>query len=776
VPSPAVPWLALFLLVVPALFSQTPAVIPFSPEAAEAFKRAQGFIQRQPLKIGALEGAPPQVTQGQKWELGFALEATFSNPFDPDEVRVDLQLVTPKGQALVVPGFFSTPCALTAEGRALPSGAPSWKVRFTPSEAGLYRYRLSAKDRSGTITGPAGNFECVAGRTDGLVRVSRKVPTAFEYASGKAFFPIGWNLLPTWSPPDRVAVGRLTELLANLDSLAAAGGNCVRLRADSYYLAIEGISVEKNGFLGPGWYHQPTCWETDEVYRRAESLGIQVMHCLMEGNTLTSGGFSPGLRRLHYELQENGGPCATPADFWSNAEMQRLVHQRVRYVVARWGYSPNLMCWEIFNEINTHDSAGKESETIIAYHKTLAHYLRTLDPSPRLISSSTHLRGAVKEQALWALPEMDFSQIHLYDYVDPPTEYPALAREFQAAFGKPIFFGEYGMSGANGKLADALGVHIHNALFSSALGAGAGVANWYVGELLRQGHTRWIARFSRWSADIPMTDPGLRDLEIKDLQPIPAEGPANYRTMLITPRASEPFRKMEKERFAVDPVTRQVRDADCLQKFLHCKAERKSRPTFLLDCGQEAEFVVEVNRSVGDESNALVLYLDGVEVKRQPFPAGKKFGANQTFTAQWQQWTVDYRDEVRLTVPAGKHEVMAEALGKDRLELSYRIERYSAAPDPVAILGRTTGKKAWLWIRNQVNTDLNERLGITPERLGGASASLVGLEDGNYRLDYEDPWSERALPAVTATCAQGRLSLQTPAFQRSLLCKVTSVY
>jgi len=760
--------LALFAAMLPG---PMPAKTAFTPEAARTFKIEQGFIQHKPLALGALESSAHSVTQGAKWECTFPLEGNFENPFDPREIQVDLEVQTPKGSMLRVPGFFYTPCALTPEGRTVPVGSPVWKVRVTPTETGTYRYRLAAKDRSGTVQGPMGRFECVAGKMDGLIRVSRRVPTAFEYASGKGYFPVGWNLIPSWNPPDRPAIGRLGELRYGLAQLAAAGGNFIRLRADSYYLAIEGSSAEKNGFLGPGWYHQPTSWETDEVYAEAERLGIRVMHCLMEGNMVA--GANPALRRFNYLLAENGGPCASSTEFWTNPEMLRQVHQRLRYVVARWGYSQANFCWEIFNEVSTRTENGHESEAILDYHRQLARTLRELDPSGRLISTSSHLRGAVADQVLWKLPELDFCQIHLYNYADPAAEYPQLACAFQAAFGKPIFFGEYGMSAENSKLADPLGIHIHNALFSTALGAGAGVANWFVGELLRQGHTNHFSVFSRWTADLPNNDPALRPLGVEETRSFPATERAVYRTVPIAPRALDPFKKMEKERFEVDPRTREVKDAEYLQKFLHGKTSRKSRPTFLLDCAAPATFVACVTRSVGDEGNALVLTLDGVETLRAPFPAGRHHGSNQSYVAQWDQWTVDYRGEVRLPLSPGKHEVRVEALAKDRLEVSYRVEGYSAAADPVACVGRGTTDRAWIWIRNQVNTDANERLGIRPEALGGASAVLTGLGAGTYRLDFEDPWEGRALPSATATTDGARLLVRTPAFTRSLLCKAT---
>jgi hypothetical protein len=111
------------------------------------------------------------------------------------------------------------------------------------------------------------------------------------------------------------------------------------------------------------------------------------------------------------------------------------------------------------------------------------------------------------------------------------------------------------------------------------------------------------------------------------------------------------------------------------------------------------------------------------------------------------------------------------------LEASFhnRILHYSPASDPVAIVGRGTKDRAWIWIRNQVNTDENERSGIKPAPIGRASATVEGFGDGRYTIDYRDPWSDRTFPAYEASCSRGRLELTTPGFTRSLLCTIRRI-
>jgi len=48
----------------------------------------------------------------------------------------------------------------------------------------------------------------------------------------------------------------------------------------------------------------------------------------------------------------NGGPCAKPNDFFTNAKARAIYQKRLRYFVARYGYSPHLLAWQFFNEID----------------------------------------------------------------------------------------------------------------------------------------------------------------------------------------------------------------------------------------------------------------------------------------------------------------------------------------------------------------------------------------------------------------------------------------
>jgi endo-1,4-beta-mannosidase len=98
---------------------------------------------------------------------------------------------------------------------------------------------------------------------------------------------------------------------------------------------------------------------------------------------------------------KNGGPCARPADFWTNPEARRLYQKRLRYLIARWGYSPNLFAWEFWNEV-------PETPATAAWVAEMAAYLKRHDPNRHLVSTT------YGDSATWKCPDVDFPMTHMY--------------------------------------------------------------------------------------------------------------------------------------------------------------------------------------------------------------------------------------------------------------------------------------------------------------------------------------------------------------------------
>ncbi len=179
-----------------------------------------------------LQCATNQVGKYQKLEFSLQVARNYTNPFDPDEVEVNVRLTTPNGQVVTIPAFYHQQYErrrLGTEGKQrdwmYPVGAPLWRARFAPMEIGAYRAAGVAKVASGTASSEAVQFVCTPAAGRGFVQISRTDPRFLEFSEGQPFFPIGQNLAFIGSQ-QYVTLSRAEEIFTNL---AANGANYLRV-------------------------------------------------------------------------------------------------------------------------------------------------------------------------------------------------------------------------------------------------------------------------------------------------------------------------------------------------------------------------------------------------------------------------------------------------------------------------------------------------------------------------------------------------------------------
>jgi len=610
-------------------------------------------------------------------------------------------------------------------------------------------------------------FRCVDGNYDGFVRVSKDQPLAFEHDSGRPYYPVGINLVAAWAPPERaIPPERNARAIDLLRKLGAAGANFARLRADSYYHPVEATPNRTSGFLGAGWYHQKACWELDRIYETAEQSGVHIMHCFYNANSIVGGHINRNKGKHAFSLTVNGGPCAEPDEFWTNKDMLELVRRKLRYSVARWGYSRNLMCWEFFNEVG-----GLDKPVRIAWHRDMSRHLRSIDPYAHPISTSSHY-GKDNQDAFWAMPEMDFVQTHVYGRVNNVSYLSATTAEITGSSRKPVLYGEWGLHAANRTWndADPEGIGVHNAIWSTALAGGMGVADWYVSYMEKSGLFRHYHTFTDWAEMVPWNSAEMRPLEVAEVVVTLPPGERRPRDILLVGESRDTFGKMPVERFPVSPETGEVENVEYLQPMLHGMESRKTRPTFVLDCTVSCRFLVYVSESNGDDRNKLHIYLDGSLVKTEPLPANEEEGTRRMRLADGKKWRVFYSPprEIAVDIPAGKHEVMIEAEAMDRFRADYRISNYVTGTPPVQALGRRTNNRAWLWLHNTASTAANCRAKIPTVDMAAAEATLRGLPDGDYQVTWYDCWLGTDVRVDNVSSKDARLTVTSPPFTRDV--------
>ena len=192
---------------------------------------------------------------------------------------------------------------------------------------------------------------------------------------------------------------------------------------------------------GLGKYYETTARRLDDIISLAEQKGLYIMLAFDYHGIFTADideWASNAEWRTNPYNAANGGPCKTQQDFFTNAEAKRLYKNRLRYLVARWGYSPALGVWEFWNEIdNVMDWQNIPEKIIADWHEEMASYLKSIDPYNHLVSTSVSHR---EMPVMWNVPDIDFTQHHSYT---PEIKIPDIIGYYEKEFNKPNVIGEF---------------------------------------------------------------------------------------------------------------------------------------------------------------------------------------------------------------------------------------------------------------------------------------------------------------------------------------------
>jgi hypothetical protein len=457
----------------------------------------------------------PQAQQYDLVELELSVGVSSSNPFDPNEALVDAVVTLPSGRTLRVPGFwyqgFSRSIANPeAKGvdrveQLTPRGPPAWRIRFASPEAGVHRVSVEW-----LIAGQRGRTQPVEvrilpGARSGFIRKSPRNPHFLEHDTGRPFFAIGENLCMYEKREGTYYFDRL------LDKMAAADANYVRLWQE-YYTVKDSSAVVGPGdgsfagfpletqVTGLGRYDLASAWRLDHVTAECERRGIYYQ-IAFEMTVWWQVKMTHRWPRNPYNAA-NGGPCLTPPDYFTNPRARELVRRRLRYSVARWGWSMNLAAWELWNEVDNND--GFDPAANEAWHREMSAYLKSVDPWNHLVTTSW------RDSRMFSVPDIDLVQAHSYWEAEYDAAQYALedTDHLMRPYGKPFFFGEQGVEDpAAAAVNDPEGRHFHDALWASALSgsAGTGLYWWwhgYVDQFDLYRHYKPLAAFLK-DEDLP---------------------------------------------------------------------------------------------------------------------------------------------------------------------------------------------------------------------------------------------------------------------------------
>lgn len=663
------------------------------------------------LTVCALVGPASGQTLFPKIEASFNVSGISTNLvvlFDYAQTDVEVTILQPDSSTVALPAFYD--------------GGTTWRVRHSPTLAGTYL--VSGVTLNGSpisVSNLTPGSWTVIGQPPypGFVQVDPLNPRRFITSNGKRFFPKGHNV--AWD----VGVASVTNVFAKM---GAAHENWSRVWMNHW----DGKNLDWNpngsspGALGVLNLTVARKW--DGIVAGAEQGGISFQLTLHHhGQYSTSVDSNWGQNPYNVSDPASSiGFLTDPVQFFTNATAIAVTKRKLRYAIARWGYSPAIMAWELFNEVQFTDAARTGQWGIIgAWHDQMAAFLHAQDPYHHLVTTSSDLT-----QPIW-------DQCDYYTHHDYPSDVVTGLRDATDITGsqpvKPDFGAECATNGT-----PHLGVNA--ALWSGLMAAQSGSEQpwWWDGIDAANDYI-----YFRAMSDF-VTLSGLGDqaglLKLSPQVSGGAPGPLSFAPGGGWATASQ-------DTFTVGSGAPDgIGSAPSYLQGDYHRAMTPNGYTFLVNYPQPGTFSVQV-LIIAASGAGLEIDLDSVVQTNIAWPApGSDLSTNFTAT---------------ISVLAGAHTIQLWNPGLDWIDLgNLTLNPYVPLLGAYAV-GNSNFNAAWVWHR----TNLFNLTAGTPV---AGTVSVAGLNPGTYSATWWDTFAGAAISNfAVAIASTNPVVLSTPPVLRS---------
>ena len=663
----------------------------------------------------------------------FRLPPDERNPFGRD-LWADVD--TPSDKTLRLPVFFF--------------GGGQFAVRARASELGEYHLR-GVIEKLGTRIAPLAIS--VAGSDRQVVKTLAAMPQVTGYRGkparflfdrgGETYTPVGANV--PWASGEPVAFYRHAFSEFNRQDLgwmriwmAHWGG-----------LNLEWLAPEKGASPPPGILDLRVAADWDKIVAAAEEKNVY-LQIVLQHHGQYSTTVNPNWKEHPWNAANPRGFLARPEDFFTSDVAIGLTALKYRYIAARWGYSPAVFAWELFNEVHWVDALklGHDVEAVAHWHAEMAGYLRAVDPYHHLVTTSTeNLRSAI-------YAKMDFYQPHLY-----ASNLLAGAREFAVSpekLNRPVFYGEFGDDHVDLTTAQKhAGIALVPPVWASLMGEGVCPAQLWLGpELIQMGRLGELGAVARF----------VNATRLGEREGLTGFSPATECEVRVpfTLAAGQVWQQRSAPELTVPLDGREPLDFARIPKNFAGTPENlregfPGRATYHLDLPREMALRVRVT-DVGERGSALRVSIDGKVALEKTWPARPAVPPTREKPAI-----------VSFSVPAGQHTLLVENPGApDWFELA-GIDFPQEIPVLAAIGRRGADFIAlWVWHREGV-------FAVKSPRAVAGSLLLEDVPAGSWSVVWWDTLKGIPSAAKILNHPGGLLKVPTPLIDRHAAVVLTRV-
>lgn len=467
---------------------------------------------------------PSSVNLFDLFEISFTLGSSYNNPYDPNVISVYALFISPDNNTYKVNAFFYEEYSFNKQNGyelAVASNTNTgrdWRIRFTPTCTGNWRFRIIAIDANGTTQLPNNgirnySFTCVSViDADGFIsmansRFLKRDVVKNEVRQFNSFFPIGPNVAwygclyennghPNYSKPK--GIYDYKKYIDSLDGRA----NYMRVFLNRFqFLSLYGPEYALQDESGnsvvyfDNTINQKDSAELDSIITYALQHGVAIMPCI----------FNYGVFNIKNEQEPDdpsiwsNNPYNTildcPCDFFTDEDAIKISKNLIRYIVSRWGYATNIVSWELWNEVTNMFKSCEGykhiEQDVLNWHDEMISYIESIDPFKHCITTSVGSTTAYPYTYSNVFFGLDIVQQHNYQNIqkakskeqisnilykrtnEAHVDYPSL----------PFFMGEFGFGQGSPSPSyaekDPFGIDLHNSLWSSMFSTAIGPASFW---------------------------------------------------------------------------------------------------------------------------------------------------------------------------------------------------------------------------------------------------------------------------------------------------------
>ncbi len=646
-----------------------------------------------------------------KIDASFIVNPTIADPFDySNDVRV--LIVQPDASTVSLPAFFT--------------GGKTWRVRHTPTMPGLYsvsNITLNAAPLSFSSLAPSSWTVTGFPTSPGFVRVDPASARHFITSNGRRFFPVGQDV--AWSSP--------TSVIQNIfPKMGAAHETWSRVWMTHFY--DDGVNFglnldwpKVNNTFGQLSLTNSLHW--DSIVAAADQAGIHFQMTLQHHGQYSSTTISdvdPNWEQNPYNTA-NGGFLSSATNFFTDPMARNLTKRKLRYAVARWGYSPAIMAWELFNEVQFTDAAAvNQWANIEAWHNEMAAFLRSQDHYQHLITTSSDLT-----QPIW-------DSTDYYTHHDYPSDLIAGIQDAQDISPSQPVAPDYS---AECGIDTTPHVGISPPIWSGLMAAQSGDAMPWYWDTIDPNNDYFLVQAA---ADF-VTVSGLAD-----------ENTLTRSEPLVSGGSNGPlafafgggFNAATLDTFTVGSATPD--GVGTTPPYLQGTYHRSFTPngyTFHVNYSQTGTFTVQIT-TIAQSGAGFQMLLDGNLKTNLSFPAT----SSDTPTNL----------NISLAVTAGAHTINLTNPGLDWVLLGNITLNPYAPPIAAYAIGTNNWQALWLWNRTNV-------FGATATQSLTGTVSVAGLNPGTYSGTWWDTFGAGVISNFTFTVSSSNVpaNLATPPIFRS---------